>query len=666
VTSLVALGLALALSSAKPGGPPEAVFFEFPRSVVLPSAAVQAAPPPKNPSLHGRRSAAFERTASFIAEERFDEALAFARRQPRELRDWAGLAALEAGLISAAQPAEALEIYYRVINGPVRDRHWARALAGYRLTLRKLSERGDYAARGRLIRCLGLEWRNAEARALLAATLAETGLPEAVRDELSAYGAVLALRLGDFSAAEAFWLNRRDEASRRWLSVLRLRQGRFAESAEARLAAAENLTGTRRLRDLERAFDALVKGGLHGQAAKALADNPELKRRLPDWSFRLGLAALAGAEPAKARPHFEDEAKRSGGRLAAAQYYLGRAAELEGRPDEARRHFRQAAVGRLSYYRLLAEGRLAALEGFVGRSPTAEPLARLLDDPGDGGLGRHLWLTERLPWPWPSGPPEAKTSAGRGDLDRARAAVEHWLAAGDEPAALAELAAYGETLLPARTPGADPFAAACVLLAARGGRPGLAVRLLGRLATPRDGGDRWNHPLALSPQVLRAWRSHGLSPQLTLSVVRAESAFEAEAVSTSNARGLMQLLPATAERLASLAGEAKPREEALFEPDLNMRYGTSYLSSLLQGFGNPALALAAYNGGPFNIATYMEALPDRPLDLFIDTLPFAESSNYVKKVLESVAVYESAYLGRYNVLDFSRPVGRPPGPTPDF
>jgi soluble lytic murein transglycosylase len=151
-----------------------------------------------------------------------------------------------------------------------------------------------------------------------------------------------------------------------------------------------------------------------------------------------------------------------------------------------------------------------------------------------------------------------------------------------------------------------------------------------------------------------------------LSVIRTESAFQAEVVSSSNARGLMQILPSTAIRIAGLEGDEAPREEDLFDPELNIRYGTAYLASLVKAFGSQPIALAAYNGGPFNVKAYMEALPGRPLDLFIETLPFAESSSYVMRVAESLALYEAAYLGRYGLADFTVPVGLPKGEPPEF
>ncbi|MDR2455180.1 MAG: lytic transglycosylase domain-containing protein [Deltaproteobacteria bacterium] len=608
----------------------------------------------------------------FISQERFEEALAVIVRQPPEIRAWTGLAALEAGLVSAKDPQKSLDLYYKVINGKVRDRHWARALAGYRTILGRLSSAGDYGARAKLIRSLGSEWRNNEARAILESTLKEEGLPEDLRNELRAFGAVLALRTGDFQAAAAFWEGRKDQASIMWLSTLNLRLGKFETAAEGRLGLSRRLKGRSRLRELQRTLDILLKGGLTLQAEELLAKNQDLSKSSADKNFRLALCALIDNQPEKALGYLALEEKRKGANLAATYYYQARATELTGEKEAAKELYRKAAATSLGYYRLLAEGRLAALGGSFKKLALAEPMAALLYSPlgpEHESLGWFMWVSERLPYPWVQWPreiPKEQLSDSR-PIPRARAAVDYYLRAGDEPQALAELAAAGPEALPAKIGPADPMAARYALLAARGGSYGLAMNLLGRIRTASDfTGQRWNHPLVLGRPVLTAWRRHGLSPQLTLSVIRTESLFQAEAVSRSNARGLMQILPSTAQRLAVYEGDPPPREEDLFDPDLNVRYGAAYLSELVRVYGSVPLALASYNGGPFNIKAYMEAVPQRPADLFIETLPFSESSNYVKRVLESQARYEAAYLGRYNYHDLTAPVGKPLFEPPDF
>ncbi|MDR1296588.1 MAG: lytic transglycosylase domain-containing protein [Deltaproteobacteria bacterium] len=669
MTPLLSICLLAALLSPAGLGPPR-LDLAPPPVQTLPAPGPMPGAAPKYPSLHARRREVYDRAVDFIRGERFQEALSLVRRQPPELREWPGISVLEAGLVSVSDPGLALDLYYKIINQKVRDRHWARAAAGYRLVLARLSDGGDYGARARLIRGLGLEWRNNEAREILERTLEEPGLPGDVRDELLAFRAVLALRVGDFQSAGDFWRGRKDLSSLRWFSTLRLREAKFSEAAEARLQAALLLRGQNRLRELDRTLDIMVKGGLGRQAEDLLKEYPDLKKRVPDWGYRLGLAWLIGGDPAKAAGYFGEEENRKGGRRKASLYYRGRALETAGDKAGALKAYRQAAAGALDYYRLLAEGRLAKLGGLKLRVPLAEPMARLLDGPWEdrATLGYHLWLTERLPWPWPE--LEAVPRPGRdlaGDMGKALASMEHFLGLGNLPAAYEEMAAAGEGVIPEKTSQDDPSARRYVYLAALSGDYRLAVSLMSRLAPPKGfSGQRWNHPLVLGRPVLRAWRSKGLSPQLVLSVIRTESAFQSEVVSSSNARGLMQILPSTAARIAEREGGPPPREEDLFNPELNVRYGTGYLADLVAAFGSTVLALAAYNGGPFNIKAYMEALPKRPLDLFVETLPFSESSSYVRRVLESQARYEAAYLGRYNLGDFSVPVGLPPGTPPDF
>jgi soluble lytic murein transglycosylase-like protein len=607
---------------------------------------------------------------SFIRQERFAEALALIKKQPKDIRQWPGLWVLEAGLISAAEPNRALDIYYQIINQKVRDRHWARAMAGYRLILERLSAAGDYGARAKLVRILGLQWRNQEARAILEATLKESDLPEEIKSEFQSFGAVLAIRVGDFESAAEFLGSRKDLASLRWLSTLRLREGKFSEAAEARLAVAGLLKGGPRQRELARAFDIMVKGGLSLMAEELLEKNPRLKTSLPDWNYRLGLVNLIDQQPEKALAYFKAERQRKGANLKAVQYWQARALENLDQGPEALNLYRECAAGPLGYFRLLAEGRLAALSNLPTKIALAEPMAQLLSDGLEDrdSLGFFLWLSERLPYPWPNlAQISPLTQAGSGDLERSRFAVRHYLSQGAFPAAYQELRAAGETIIPNKTAQGDPLASAYIVLAAYAGDYRLAVGLINRLKAPTGfKGSRWNHPLVYGRPVLRAYRELGLSPQLVLSVIRTESAFQAEVVSSSNARGLMQLLPSTAQKVAALQGEAAFREDDLFDPQLNIRYGTAYLSALVKAFGCQTLALAAYNGGPFNIEGYLKALPQRSLDLFIETLPFSESSEYVKRVTEAVATYESAYLGKYSLDDFTLPVGPLKGQPPDF
>jgi soluble lytic murein transglycosylase len=623
---------------------------------------------PKNPSLSARRRQAYQRAVSFIMEERFDEALAFIRKQSASIRDFRGLKVLEAGLLSASDVRQSLELYYQVINSKGRDRHWSRAMVGYRYTLERLSEKGDFGSRAKLIRTLGLEWRNREAIRLIERSLAQDDLPSPLREELNSYLAVLALRLGDFAAAGAAWEGKKDTSSLKWLSTLRLRQGRFEEAAAAREELAKRLKGASRSRERERLFDILTKAGFTQRAEETLSLSPELKKMSPDYNFRLGLSALAANRPDQAAAYFELERNRPKGRWVESDYFKARALEVQGDLEGAKDFYRRAAVGPLGYYRLLAEGRLATLTGTMVRLPLGSLIVRLLAGPGGDSdkLGFYLWLSERLNPPFSLAYLLKTDFKGSSDRDLTLRDVSWYLNSGQYHLALEHLKSANDNYLKPKTAPDDPLAGSLIYLSAKLGYYRLTVGLLNRLKVEPDfQGRRWNHPLVYSEPVLFAWKRLGLAPQLTLSVIRTESAFEPEAVSLSNARGLMQLLPSTALSLAQIEGEIL-KEEELFEPNLNIRYGTNYLANLIRSFGSSALALAAYNGGPFNIKAYMTALADRPLDLFIETLPFAESSRYVKVVLESVAVYEASYLGLYNYLDFTSPVGPPPEKLLDF
>jgi hypothetical protein len=288
-------------------------------------------------------------------------------------------------------------------------------------------------------------------------------------------------------------------------------------------------------------------------------------------------------------------------------------------------------------------------------------MAGLLDGPaGDrSSLGYYLWLSDKIPWPWPDLTAVQSKRAGPGEAAKSRAAVTHYLSQGDIKSALEELASGQDILLPKKPENLTPETVRWILLAAEGGHYRLAVRLLSLVKTaPQDPSyHTWSHPAVYGREILAAFRLYGLPPELILSVIRTESAFEEEAVSVSNARGLMQLLPSTAKSIAAILGDPEPRDEELFDPRLNIRYGTWYLNELWTSFGSFPLALAAYNGGPFNIKSYLEKRRGLPLDVFLETLPFPETIRYVQSVLENQFIYDAAYLGLKSYPNLTNPVG---------
>lgn len=134
-------------------------------------------------------------------------------------------------------------------------------------------------------------------------------------------------------------------------------------------------------------------------------------------------------------------------------------------------------------------------------------------------------------------------------------------------------------------------------------------------------------------------------PALVLAVVRQESSFYDEAVSRAGARGLMQLMPATARQVARRLNVPYNREKLLNDPEYNLMLGRAYLAELAAKYdGSYILALAAYNAGPARANQWIKSFGDPrrpgvdPVD-WIESLPFAETRNYVQRILESLVVY---------------------------
>ena len=129
---------------------------------------------------------------------------------------------------------------------------------------------------------------------------------------------------------------------------------------------------------------------------------------------------------------------------------------------------------------------------------------------------------------------------------------------------------------------------------------------------------------------------------LVLSVIRTESDFCPDAVSPVGAMGLMQLMPETFAFLCEEKLPASLPDSALFDPEVNIRYGTFYLSYLFDRFGDWPTALAAYNAGEGRVCDWL----DDPLlskDGRLQSIPFEETEQYVKKTLEFYEIYCEKY-----------------------
>ena len=149
------------------------------------------------------------------------------------------------------------------------------------------------------------------------------------------------------------------------------------------------------------------------------------------------------------------------------------------------------------------------------------------------------------------------------------------------------------------------------------------------------------YPAAYQKQVTEFSTKAGVSPSLVYAVMRAESAFLPTARSPVGARGLMQLMPETA---ASVLREKKIDPERLYDPDLNIRLGTKHLKDLLEQYkGDRVAVIASYNAGAHNVNRWKKTYGSLLLDEFVESIPFGETRDYVKKVLAAEAIYRRLY-----------------------
>jgi soluble lytic murein transglycosylase len=143
-------------------------------------------------------------------------------------------------------------------------------------------------------------------------------------------------------------------------------------------------------------------------------------------------------------------------------------------------------------------------------------------------------------------------------------------------------------------------------------------------------------------------RAFELEEAWVLGLVRQESRFIMDAKSSAGARGLMQLMPATASWMARRIGMNLSSQRVL-EVGTNVTLGTGYLKYVLESLGHPVLASAAYNAGPGRARRWRDA---KPLEgaIYAETIPFDETRDYVKKVMSNTMFYAALLGGRQLLL----------------
>ncbi|MBT8046904.1 MAG: transglycosylase SLT domain-containing protein [Xanthomonadales bacterium] len=169
--------------------------------------------------------------------------------------------------------------------------------------------------------------------------------------------------------------------------------------------------------------------------------------------------------------------------------------------------------------------------------------------------------------------------------------------------------------------------------------PDVAILALG------DSGDRrwydWRFPLAYTALVEALAGQQNLDPAWVFGLMRSESAMAEDAVSSAGARGLMQVMPATARQVSRRHSLSYTGQQQLMRAEDNIRFGTTYLRELMDRFDdNPVLASGAYNAGPNAVERWLNSRQVSDPAIWIETLPYFETRDYIPRVLAFSTLYD--------------------------
>lgn len=290
-----------------------------------------------------------------------------------------------------------------------------------------------------------------------------------------------------------------------------------------------------------------------------------------------------------------------------AAYWAGRAAEVVGNPDEAREWYARGAAFQTTFYGQLAAARIGAKRISLPEPAAPDAAARAAFNADDEVQAARALLRLRM-----DGTARLfmrHLAVSSDDIDRSALIAEMAVEAGELGTAVftARRAATGRMILPA-----------------------LGYPLLDPLPT------------------------NGPEPAFVHAIIRQESSFETTAISRVGARGLMQLMPGTAEMTAKSIGLEYDLGSLIARPDYNVRLGSTYLKQMVDRFdGHYIKAIAAYNAGPGRVVAWVKAHGD-PSDPAVDVvdwierIPFSETRNYVQRVLEALHVYRERLANHHD------------------
>lgn len=148
------------------------------------------------------------------------------------------------------------------------------------------------------------------------------------------------------------------------------------------------------------------------------------------------------------------------------------------------------------------------------------------------------------------------------------------------------------------------------------------------------------YPLAYQNEISQLAKKYQVLPQWIMSIITQESAWQTDAISKADARGLMQLIDPTAKRLSKKLGLNYTGKAQLHDADFNLHLGIFYQRQLLDQFNqHPILALASYNAGESKAIDWLNDFPIAP-DIWAETIPYQETRGYIKKILTNITIYD--------------------------
>lgn len=153
------------------------------------------------------------------------------------------------------------------------------------------------------------------------------------------------------------------------------------------------------------------------------------------------------------------------------------------------------------------------------------------------------------------------------------------------------------------------------------------------------------YPKNYSEYVVKYSEEYNVDQLLIYAVIKAESNFDENVVSNSNAKGLMQLMDSTADEVASnIITNQTFDSDMLFDAETNIKIGTKYLSELLEKYdGNYYLAVAAYNAGIGTVDRWIAEGIIKSDGSDVENIPYKETNNYVRKIIRDYGIYEKLY-----------------------